>query len=162
MSTEPLQPLDSALAAPLLRGLRDVMARHGALTLRARAGQTGHLALGAGGMVHPVALHLTWAHPDDLSRLRQAAALPAEVKLEGERDEMTFYADLLMALLRVNVGRAEVRAGKPPRFRARRAGARRRGFRGRGHRLCPPAGLTRHGSSESPRLSRGSLFWRTL
>lgn len=111
MSTEPLQPLDSALAAPLLRGLRDVMARHGALTLRARAGEAGALALGAGGVAHPVALHLTWAHPDDLPRLRQAAALPADVRLEEERDEATFYADLLMALLRVNVGRAEFGEG---------------------------------------------------
>ncbi|MPY66678.1 hypothetical protein F8S09_08220 [Deinococcus sp. SDU3-2] len=31
--------------------------------------------------------------------------------LEEERDEVTFYADLLMALLRVNVGRAEFREG---------------------------------------------------
>ncbi|KEF34478.1 MULTISPECIES: hypothetical protein [Deinococcus] len=107
MSTESLQPLASALAAPLLRELRGVMARHGVLSLRARAGETGSLTLGAGGVARPTALHLTWAHPDDLPRLRRAAALPAEAKLEEERDEGTFYADLLMALLRLNVGRAE-------------------------------------------------------
>ncbi|MCP2015356.1 hypothetical protein L1280_002518 [Deinococcus sp. HSC-46F16] len=111
MSTESLQPLESALAAPLLRGLRDVMARHGALSLRARAGETGSLGLGTGGMARPVALHLTWAHPDDLARLRQAAALPADARLEEERDEVTFYADLLMALLRLNVERAEFGPG---------------------------------------------------
>ncbi|WP_104991708.1 hypothetical protein [Deinococcus sp. NW-56] len=92
-------------ANQLLRSLRSVMAQHGVLRLQSRAGQRGHLGLEQGA-AHPVDLHLTWAHQDDLSRLRQAAALPTDMR-RGERDEMTFYGDLLMALLRMQVRRVE-------------------------------------------------------
>ncbi|EYB67476.1 hypothetical protein DEIPH_ctg040orf0042 [Deinococcus phoenicis] len=87
------------------------MARHGVLNLKARAGEQGHLELQQDGTAHPFALHLTWAHPGDLPRLRQAAALPADVPQETERDEVTFYGDLLMALLRMGVRRVEFGPG---------------------------------------------------
>ena len=75
-------PDNIMLLAALLKEHYDTkVATSGAAALR---------ILGAGGVAHPVALHLTWAHPDDLPRLRQAAALPADVRLEEERDEATF------------------------------------------------------------------------
>lgn len=107
MDTQNLQPIDSATGGPLLRSLRDVMARHGVLHLRAREGQRGHLELQQDGTAHPFALHLTWAQDDDRPRLRQAAALSADGPQEEEQDEAAFYGDLLMALLRAGAQRME-------------------------------------------------------